>query len=125
MREESTPFRCESGKRCRGYSGQRDKSTISIVNEIQEPVRLSVLCERRILEYFGLVNSTEGSNLERDILFGKAPVKESERKIFDQLVVYRSMTEEGRRAYQQNPFCKKQFLAMSDIYFYFYFFPEH
>ena len=51
------------------------KTKFSIVNDIQEPVRLSVLCERRILRYFGHVTSREFDNLEKDIQLGKAPGK--------------------------------------------------
>ena len=47
----------------------------SIINKIQEPVRLSILCERRILEYFGYVTWREVGNLKKDILLGKAPGK--------------------------------------------------
>lgn len=49
---------------------------ISIVNVIQEPVGLSVLCQRRILvRYFGYMTRKEVGNLEKVILFGKALAK--------------------------------------------------
>ena len=51
------------------------RTNISIVNEIEEPVRLSILWERRILGYFGHVTRREVRKIEKDILLGKAPGK--------------------------------------------------
>ena len=51
------------------------RTNISIINEIQEPARLSIVCERRILGYFGHETRREVGNLEKDILFGKDPRK--------------------------------------------------
>ena len=50
------------------------ENTLDVINEIQEPVRLSVLSERRIPEYFEHV-TRDVENLEKDILFGKAQHK--------------------------------------------------
>ncbi len=49
------------------------RTNISIVEELDEPTRLSVLCEKRILGYFGHVVRRDADNLEKSILFGKTP----------------------------------------------------
>ena len=49
------------------------RTNVSIVNELDEPIRLSALCERCKLGYFGnTIMRREDGNLEKDILFGKA-----------------------------------------------------
>ena len=45
---------------------------ISIFNKIQEPVRSSVLYEKRILKHSGYVTRREVGNLGKDILLGKS-----------------------------------------------------
>ena len=50
------------------------RTNVSIVNELDEPIRLSALCERCKLGYFGnTIMRREDGNLEKYILFGKAP----------------------------------------------------
>ena len=51
------------------------QTNVSIVNELDVPIRLSVLCERCKLEYFGHIMRREDGNLEIDIVFGKASGK--------------------------------------------------
>ena len=53
------------------------RTNISIVNEIQEPVRLRILYERRFPGYFGHVTKREVGNLEKDISLGKVQGKRS------------------------------------------------
>ena len=53
------------------WAAQQTK--ISIINEIQEEVRLSIICEGHILGYFGHVIMREVKNLKKDIFLGKAP----------------------------------------------------
>ena len=49
------------------------RTNVSIVNELDEPIKLSVLCEKCKLRYFGHIMRREDDNLEKGILFGKAP----------------------------------------------------
>ncbi len=51
------------------------RTNASIVKELDEPVRLSAICESRILGYFGHVIRREDGNLEKDVLLGKPPGK--------------------------------------------------
>ena len=45
----------------------------SIIKELQEPIRLSVLWEKHIMGYFGLMARRNEENLKKDLLFGKVP----------------------------------------------------
>ena len=48
------------------------QTNVSIVNELDEPIRLSVLCERRKLGHYGHIMRRKDGNLEKDIPFDKA-----------------------------------------------------
>ena len=45
---------------------------VSIVNELDQTTRLSILCDRHKLGYFGHIVRRDDGNLEKDIFFGKA-----------------------------------------------------
>ena len=49
------------------------RTNVSIAEELDEPNRLSSLCEARILRFFGHVARRDGENLEKSIVFGKVP----------------------------------------------------
>lgn len=51
----------------------------SILRELKEPVKLNVLIEKRILEYFEHDIRRDTANLEKGSLFGKARVREEEK----------------------------------------------
>ena len=62
------------------------QTKISISNEIQEPVRRSVLWQRLIPGCFGHVTRREVGHLEKGILCGEISGKKRERKISNQVV---------------------------------------
>ena len=63
------------------------RTTKSIVEELEEPVRLCVLCKMHIIGYFGH-GASRNKNLEKKIIFSKVPRFKrfnSERKISYQM----------------------------------------
>ena len=51
------------------------QTNVSIVNELDESIRLSVLGDGRKLGYFSHIMRKKDGNLEKDILFDKAPTR--------------------------------------------------
>ena len=69
-------------KRMLKIAWDSEKDNKSIVEELEEPARLSILWKKRIMGCFGHVAQKNKKNLEKDILFGKVPGKGERERDF-------------------------------------------